>query len=276
MFKPFLWMLFACLSFPLSFAATQLADLNLHQDAIINGFEVESDSPVAKSTVLVMSYDGGGGCTGTVIGRDLVVTAGHCLTEPETDDLASIDSLYVDFSDYYDGEESLPRETSIGAQNVRLHYAYDHTKVNAATNPNDVALIRLKKPIPSGYQPAKFLPKHLRIPLGAKVIAAGFGDRSFTTRSDDYQLLTFDFLVKKTPSSTTLVTLEATRYGGIGDGDSGGPAWVELKNGRQYFWGVASSSQESGWAQSCFENLADHRDWLVRAAASMGSTLRLP
>ena len=275
--SPLYWLLFGFVAATAGAAqGTSLAPwLIPSPDAVVNGRAPEPGSAISRSTVLLISAGGGSSCSGTVIGRDLIVTAGHCVTHNNSNALVRPASLLVDFAPYYNGSDSLPRASSVRVQAIRLHPRYNHHQVDPATYPHDVALVRLAGPIRPGYVPANFLPRSVRVSPGDSVVAAGYGDRSFKSTSPDYRLLTFDFRVGSVPAHTTLVTLNATRQGGIGSGDSGGPAWVR-KNGALYFWGVASSGEEEGMAEAAYENLAAYRGWLEQAATAMGSSLRLP
>lgn len=274
--SPVYWLLFAYVAVSATVARADIAPgLFPSPETVVNGRVPEPRSPITRSTVLLISTGGGSSCSGTVIARDLVVTAGHCVTHGNSNAVVNPASLVVDFSPYYNGRDPLPRASSVRVRAIRLHPRYNHALVDAATYPHDVALVRLAGPIRPGYAPATFLPRTARVSAGDPVVAAGFGDRSFKSTSPDYRLLTFDFRVGSAPANATLVTLSATRHGGIGSGDSGGPAWVR-KNGALYFWGVASSAEEEGMAEAAYENLAAYRGWLEQAATSMGSALRLP
>lgn len=274
--KPLYWLLFAMAATAAPAIANSLAPgLVPLPEAIVNGRAPSPDSPFARSTVLLISEDGRGSCSGTLVARDLIVTAGHCVTENDSNRPVNPGTMVADFSPYYDGREELPRASSVRARAIRLHPAYDYKLVDAAKNPHDVALVRLEGPAKAGYAPATFMPASLRISPGDSVVAAGYGDRAFGRTSNDYKLETFEFEVKGELPSSSLVLLNALRTGGLGQGDSGGPAWVR-KNGALYFWGVASSGEGEGMAQAAYENLAAYRDWLTQAAASLGVALKLP
>lgn len=244
-------------------------------EGVVNGYAPKQRSPLHQSTVLVASPDFNIYCSGTLIARDLVVTAGHCVTETDTNKPLPADSLIIDFSSYYDGESPLPRASSLSAKDFRLHAAYDHREIEKEGIARDVALIRLSGPLPPGYRPAAFLPRSQSVSVGDSVVAAGFGDRDFSKSSPDFRLLTFDFQVRAASTQVTLVKLAATRRGGIATGDSGGPAWLRVGSAL-YFWGVASGSDMEEDGEATYENLAHYREWLESSAASMGSYLKLP
>jgi len=255
----FLFFLFA--------ATTAFADESLYENAIINGRRVEQNSLLAQSTVLIISVEGET-CTGTIVGIDLVITAGHCVTRNGSNKLLPITNLVVDFAPYYNGNDQIPRASSVRLREIRLHPEYRHDLVSDAESPHDVALIRLAAPIRPGYKPAQLLPRSIRLMQGNSVVVAGYGDRSFTESSPDNRLLSFDFTVSRAVPDKSIVLLKASRAGGIGNGDSGGPAFVRA-NGTLYFWGVASSSEEEGWAEAGYENLEHYREWLERNGVSV-------
>jgi secreted trypsin-like serine protease len=248
---------------------------HLLQDAVVNGKNVEKRSPLARTTVMILPVGSGTACSGTIIASDLVLTAAHCLTEDESKDMVKESELVVDFGFDYDGEEPLPRESSIGIKKMRIHPNYDFRLVKKATTPHDIALIRLDSPIPETHRAPRILPRSMSVEVGAEVKAAGYGDRSFAEPSPDYQLLSFDFVVAPFKTISNMVFVNATREGGIADGDSGGPGYVLIQE-KWYFFGVISGSKEAGWARATFENIATYRDWLESTAKAFGSKLKLP
>lgn len=254
-------------------AALPLKDPFPDFGSVVNGRPPQPRSPFEKSTVLIRSDSGF--CSGTLIARDLVVTAGHCVTQTNTNNAVDVSSFVIDFSTYYNGKDFLPRRTSLRARALRLHPNYDHAQIEKESQPFDLAMIRLAAAAPTTHRPADILPGSLRLREGDQVVAAGFGNRNFRDQSPDYRLLTFEYRVSDVSDDHSLVTLSATRFGGIGSGDSGGPAWVR-KNGKVFFWGIASSSEEEGMAEAAFENFLAHKQWVENAAWSMGVSLKLP
>lgn len=271
--NPVLLFLLASLAAASAFANSLAPDFLPTHDAVVNGREPLPGSPFSRSIVLIISD--AGSCTGTILSERLVVTAGHCVTYSGTRRTVSPATVLVHFTRYYDGEESHPRTSTMRARAMRLHPGYNPSLIERETLPRDLALLLLPASPPAGYRPATMLPRSLRLAVGDEVVAAGMGNRAFRGESSDHRLLTFEFRVANLSAESTLATLEASRFGGIASGDSGGPAWVR-KNGEIFFWGVASSSEEEGAAEAAYENLERYREWLEKTASDLGAPLRLP
>jgi hypothetical protein len=159
------------------------------------------------------------GCTGTIIARDLILTAAHCYEN-------SLQGGYVLFGIQFNGRDR--KIINIAGSTVNRAYTDPH---------NDVAMLKLASDIPAGYQPVKLLPSSIPLNPGDVVRQAGYG-------SDN-----------RPNSFGTLRTVDSryvgqTRQGGLSvrngataacSGDSGGPLYVQ-KNGEWYTAGITSTA----------------------------------
>jgi len=159
------------------------------------------------------------GCTGTIIARDLILTAAHCYEN-------SLQGGYVLFGIQFSGRDR--KIINIAGSTVNQGYTGPH---------NDVALLKLASDIPAGYKPVKLLPSSIALNSGDAVRQAGYG-------SDN-----------RPNSFGTLRTVDSrymgkTRSGGLSvrngstaacSGDSGGPLYVQ-KNGEWYTAGITSTA----------------------------------
>jgi secreted trypsin-like serine protease len=204
---------------------------NQDTSSIVGG-QVVSDEVFAKHVVAIYNEDLKYWCTGTLINRNEVLTAAHCLN------MGGPRSYTVYFS-------KQPR-ASIGVlRRVTAVKFNSHYNPDAFKDRNDIALLRFRGDLPAGFA-AMPLPKAGDITgMGRSFYATGYG--TITARKDitnkesgllryttqklmlsDLTLQDSDFLVNQSNGH------------GICFGDSGGPAFVKM-GGQRILIGVASA-----------------------------------
>ncbi|WP_141733392.1 S1 family peptidase [Oligoflexus tunisiensis] len=159
------------------------------------------------------------GCTGTIIAKDLILTAAHCYDN-------SVQGGYVLFGIQFNGRD----RKIINIEKATVNRAY--------TDPhNDVAMLKLASDIPAGYKPAKLLPAGVSLTNGQTVRQAGYG--SDNTPNSFGTLRTVDSRYVGQGSRGSL----SVRNGSTAacSGDSGGPLYVQ-QNGEWYVAGIASTA----------------------------------
>ncbi|MGE5085997.1 MAG: S1 family peptidase [Bacillota bacterium] len=205
----------------------ELSDSVRDKSSIVGGKNVEGGSFVASSTVALIAETEEGGvtsiCSGVLISNDLVLTAAHCVTGDAV--------LYVSFG------VSLP--TSIqDDQVVALDSVVtnDHFKILApkgreemATTLNDLAVLKLADPVPVGFSPARLLSPKVRLAMGYKAVAAGFGIAEESTKESKDIMQYAE--VTMTQRTHQFIVADQTNGRGACKGDSGGPAFFESPRG---------------------------------------------
>jgi hypothetical protein len=259
--------------------------------AIKYGYRVEPNTTPARSTVIIVISHGEnaqkkyGMCSGSLVGKNLVLTAAHCLNDEGL--IRSSGDLRVYFAEF-NGKDWDPIYTR-AVSDLRVHPQFHDNGANNPTGPmHDIALIRIVSEGPAVFQPARLSSDPSMLGKGSKITLAGFG-RKFplgdSREPAERVLRAYDTEVVDPRNSLSGMLEyfhnmqfydyedpEGTRMnlGGMMAGDSGGPAFATL-NGIAFVVGVASCYRYPE-QRPFYENVATHYSWLVESAKSMGAS----
>lgn len=127
----------------------------------------------------------GAQCSGTLIARDLVLTAAHCLYKPGTDEVWPTDSIRF-HAGLRDGRPVATRRASAAAAHERFNPVGPLDQRNVTY---DVGLIRLAEPV-STFEVAPFYLHEGRITPGpVSVVSYGQGRSNVQSRQKQCQML---------------------------------------------------------------------------------------
>lgn len=197
-------------------------------EGIIGGKKVEDGTPVARSTVALYDSKVSALCTGTLITRNIVITAAHCVDPKDSSQLSVIFAKDV---------EKSKKEERRPALKVVAHTSYDPNRVE---DTYDIALVRFDGELPEGYGPAPLLGDFDQVVEGAKITVAGYGlSWAWGIKRGSGTLKETNVVVKEPHYGQTEIMLDQSFNNGVCSGDSGGPAYYE-KDGRLYLVAVTS------------------------------------
>mgnify|MGYP001389486612 CR=1 FL=1 len=182
---------------------------------IINGRQCIAGNSSVLSLYLYSGNSFQGSCTGTLVAKRVILTAGHCI----------------------EGVTDIDIETQggiINSGNLFLHPDYDKSDI---LEKNDIALIKTNKDVPARI--TQVLSSSLY--KNEKAIIAGFGldenDNSGRLKAVFVRIAKFN-----TGSISTKYPTGDTLYGNTCRGDSGGPILV-LRSGKWRLAGVTSNGR---------------------------------
>lgn len=148
--------------------------------SIVNGQDATpaliGPSGIANSVVAIFALNDaktgmGALCTGTLISRTVILTAGHCLI-----DAPPGAKVYVTFQTLNWDKEHSPSNTVIAARYV-IHPNYVAAKVNKTVDQvDDLALVLLPAPAPASVSPARLPTPGINLAAMGGATAIGYGE----------------------------------------------------------------------------------------------------
>lgn len=239
---------------------------------IIGGVAVGAREYMASTTVQVFNLRESTSCTGSLVARNLVLTAGHC-TARNASDLRIVFSIRVPKS-MEDMRNMVVRKVVAG----RAAEGWARLSRNQEFNWGDIALLRFDGTLPVGYQVASLSSQSGLLRDGATVTLAGFGQID-GRRSPASELRKVDVTVAKAKLSATEFLLDQRQGRGACHGDSGGPAFAQLGT-RNVVVGVTSRGFRDPLDQcnqfAVYTSVSAYGAWLQATARELNANSNLP
>lgn len=214
-------------------ACVNSKEASLTNSSIIGGEEVEELDPVVQSTVAIGTVSNffQAFCTGTLISRNLVITAAHCVEEDQ--------ELSVWFNPKLPGQyEEYDKKLVVKVESYARAPVTD-LLIRFA----DIALLKLEQDAPANYRPVTILDPKNRIKKDTKLILAGYGARNaYYGGMNNLTKVETPFIEYGTFRKA--VFLNQREGNGACYGDSGGPAYIE-NNGELFLVGATHGTEES-------------------------------
>lgn len=224
-------------------------------------------APAAANSVVTIVGSHGTSCTGTLIARDIILTAAHCIAPGNTYKM-------VDYA------SQPPRLLDV--RRAAAHPQFNLQSLLAHRATADVALLQLAVPAPAPRAPATLGGALLPITVGMRLTVTGMG---VAVRGDGRSggvARAAGLSVTGRPGTLQIrlvdpVTNNARSGLGACTGDSGAPAFLDQSSG-PVIAGVVSWSTGANNASGCggltgVTPLALYRDWILKTARSWGAGL---
>lgn len=233
-------------------------------------------------------------CTGSLIAKNIVLTAAHCLAD------SGITSIAVVFTnDENKATQADVRFASDGAMHPDFLKGVDPKASPAASVWNDIALVKLSEDAPADFKLTR-LPSSLdeiKLIANSKVTLAGFGITNSVVRRivrdkrgvqkivslssvGSGVLRKVDgILVKQVTADKKEILLDQTSQRGACHGDSGGPAFVTAKDGSQIQVGLTSRGTEklgNCTESAVYTGVAAHLGWIAETSLKLNTVEAKP
>ncbi len=193
---------------------------------IIGGSKVKPTDSIISSIVGIYDISAGAICTGSIIDNNIVLTAAHCINSDPS-------QMVILFGTNLDATKVFRRVDFAGAH--KLYAPQD----NEESEWNDIGLIHFVGQLPKGFKPAKFLPNQYKIKAGDLTLLAGYGLSDGVNKTGASVLRKTSVAIANPEFFQGQVVLDQRAGRGACHGDSGGPAYIQTKDGLM-LWGVTS------------------------------------
>lgn len=233
--------------------------------AIVGGARAAREE-IARHVVMIVGSRGTS-CTGAVIARDLVLTAGHCVMPGAIYKIVEFDTA----------RKPVLKDVA----SVTQHPQFDLKTMLAHRATADVALIKLAAPLPSSFVPAA-LGERSSIAVGESFILAGTGLAVPGDGRSGGTVRSANLVATGHPGSLQLRLVDPATKGeraGLSacTGDSGAPVFSQT-SARLAVIGVVSWSTGPNASAGCggltgVTPLTRYRGWITETAERLGSHL---
>jgi secreted trypsin-like serine protease len=242
----------------LSCALSRPAHQSYSDMKITGGTEARAEDDVSLSTVAVVYnrawYEASNKtCTGTLIGKRVVITAAHCFSYGK--DCEVIFGLKV-------------KDPAIKLIKGRCaaHERYQ-------TDGIDIAMIYLDEDAPQGYRPVPYLKEKDSLSVGQDIIFAGYGRTDGRSLIDDRGTLRHTkqkiFRIDDVSATFEYRNGESSLPGGQCSGDSGGPTYIRDASGQLVLAGVVIGGDLYCRERGRQTDIRKYTEWIVTTEASL-------
>ncbi len=240
---------------------------------IIGGVQAERSDLVTKSTVAFLHKPIINGlyevnCSGTLISKNLILTAAHCLHSAK--DLKTSAIYFGVVLPYTKMEHT--RQLDSWVEFPSIEPVYDETGL-LISQLHDIAIIKIKGEAPEGFEPVKIAANSEMFKAGDEITVAGFG-----LKNDAFQMRTEALrkaVINIDKIWNTHIITNQTKDRGICLGDSGGPAYIE-RDGKLILIGATRGAHKA--AKNCrafaeITSVPESLDFILSASQSLSDFL---
>jgi len=233
--------------------------------AIVGGSEVGPRDLIASHIVALAIIDSRSGqsgiCTASIVARDLVLTAAHCLPRNKAH------KLVLKFGRKLVGKVEQKDVITREVSSYLGHELYEADSEDEKET-HDIALVRFEGGLPEGFSPVSLLKDSTRLKAGMPALLAGYGVSNGFTATGSGVLRKVIVLLEDPEYSPSEVLFDQTNGKGACYGDSGGPAFLKI-GAKYYVFAVTSRGQEGCETESIYTSVAAYNDWIVKAAKAL-------
>lgn len=226
----------------------------MFNSGIVNGTDANGSEAWFGSVIAIGTKSSNGKgfevfCSGSLIGKNTIVTAGHCL------DYQGV-GAYVIFGLKQDSADVQGRKIVKAA----FHEKYDGNFPESARDVFDIGVAQFEGELPNGFNPVEILTDDSILKNGAEILLAGFGVTNGYTQAGAGTLRYTSVKIQDEAYGKTEVQTDEKKNGSC-NGDSGGPGLVSF-NGKYYVWGTTSRGDAACVNNGIYTKVTSYKQWI--------------
>lgn len=239
---------------------------------IVGGQDVSAQDPIQAATVGIFqpSSDGRTGslCTGTLIRKDIALTAAHCIPP-------GIAKPVVIFGTDLHASTAPHRMVEAVAINPKWR-----THAGKGMDQGDIALVKFNGGLPEGFKTIPAAPSESDIRPGSTVTLAGYGINNVEAKTGSGRLRKTQVTVLKNRPGKSEMILDQSHGRGACHGDSGGPAFIN-QGGHTSLAGVTNRGYPNRAPDDCrhqvvYTKVPAYRSWIQSSERKLDEAPALP
>jgi secreted trypsin-like serine protease len=252
-------------SFGLLFFLTAFSTNAFCKGYIIGGQEVSPSDPIGQSTVGIFepspAGDSGSLCSGTLIRKDMVLTAAHCIQPGGPKPM-------VIFGSDLHSPDSVRRQ----AEGVAVNPEWQ-VRAGKGMDQGDIALVRFPGGMPDGFHKIASSESDADLQPGGEVTLAGFGINNASTKTGAGRLRKANVQIVDSRKGKSEMILDQSRGRGACHGDSGGPAYIN-RNGKTVLAGVTNRGYPDHAPDDCahrvvYTKVPAYKSWIEKSVKNL-------
>ncbi|MBX3040582.1 MAG: trypsin-like serine protease [Bdellovibrionaceae bacterium] len=224
-------------------------------NGIIGGTEVHDRHDSLRSIVALYDTAGGFLCTGTLIDKNLVITAAHCIPQ-------DVSKMLVIFGNKV--QKTAPMAKVTGA------IAFPGYNRHARRDQGDIALVSFEGTTPDFFRPLPILTEQYARVLrkGTLVMMLGYGLSDAINKTGSGVLRMTSARIEDAQYGPTEILLDESLGKGTCSGDSGGPVIIMVGE-QAHILAVTSRGDEFCNQKGVYTSTTAYRPWIEEAAGKL-------